>query len=194
MTEHTAIPFKSVRHGYDPAEVERHVTDLTRTAAEAHERAEDLAGEVERLRTAAAEAKQAQAKAVKPLPPAEPTFHDFGKRVGRILAMAEEEAEEMRTAAVAEVDSRLAEADAAAATARDEADNYAQETRTAADEHAQKVIENAKRNADQMADESERMAIARSGEAEALYEEQRARAAKAAADFEQTLAERRDKA
>jgi chromosome segregation ATPase len=38
------------------------------------------------------------------------------------------------------------------------------------------------------------MAIARSGEAEALYEEQRARAAKAAADFEQTLADRRAKA
>ena len=38
------------------------------------------------------------------MPPAEPTFHDFGKRIGRILAMAEEEAEEMRSAAVAEVD------------------------------------------------------------------------------------------
>ncbi|MDT4926753.1 MAG: hypothetical protein QOG01_4466 [Pseudonocardiales bacterium] len=194
MTEHTATPFKSVRHGYDPAEVERHVADLSRAAAEAQERADDLAGEVQRLSKAAEEAKQVQAKAVKPMPPAEPSFHDFGKRVGRILAMAEEEAEEMRSAVVAEVDSRLAEADETAASARAEADKYAQETRAAADEHAAKVIEDAKRNADQMADESERMAIARSGEAEALYEEQRARAAKAAADFEQTLAERRDKA
>ena len=61
----------------------------------------------------------------KPAPPAEPTFHDFGKRIGRILAMAEEEAEEMRNAAVAEVRERLEEADKLAATTREEADSYA---------------------------------------------------------------------
>jgi cell division septum initiation protein DivIVA len=191
MTAQNALPFKNVRHGYDPMEVERHVSELSKTAADAQRRADELAQQVEQLNRSVASDK---GKVAKPLPPAEPTFHDFGKRIGRILAMAEDEAEEMRNAAVAEVDSRLAEADEAAATARQEADAYANEVRGSADEHARTLLEEAKRAADQMADEAERMAIARSGEAEALYEEQRARAAKAAADFEQTLAERRDTA
>ena len=196
MTQPNEFAFKQVRHGYDPIEVDRRVAELTEASAaaqqqaqEAKRRSDELAGKVAELQKVADE----RAKA-KPLPPAEPTFHDFGKRIGRILAMAEEEAEEMRNAAVAEVDSRLAEAEKTATDARTEADTYARETRQAADEHAARVIEEAKRQADQMADEAERMAIARSGEAEALYEEQRARAAKAAADFEQTLAERRAKA
>jgi hypothetical protein len=187
MTAQNSLPFKSVRHGYDPAEVERHIAELTKAATDAQRRADDLAEQ-------AAVGPVVMDKTGKPMPPVEPTFHDFGKRIGRILAMAEEEAEEMRTAAVAEVDSRLAEADEAAERTRREADAYAAETRSAADEHATKLVEDARRAADQMADEAERMAIARSGEAEALYEEQRARAAKAAADFEQTLAARRAKA
>ncbi|HZC74124.1 MAG TPA: hypothetical protein VE442_25790 [Jatrophihabitans sp.] len=184
MTAPNSLPFKSVRHGYDPAEVEAHIAELTKAASDAQNRADDLAQQ----------ANVDMAKGGKPMPPAEPTFHDFGKRIGRILAMAEEEAEEMRTAAVTEVDSRLSEADETAARTKQEADAYAAETRASADEHATKLVEDAKRAADQMADEAERMAIARSGEAEALYEEQRARSAKAAADFEQTLAARREKA
>src|SRR5881275_91298 len=119
MTAQNSLPFKSVRHGYDPAEVEAHVAELSRAATDAQQRADQLADQVEQL--AAAD----RASGGKPMPPAEPTFHDFGKRIGRILAMAEEEAEEMRGAAVAEVDSRLAEADEAAARTRSEADAYA---------------------------------------------------------------------
>ncbi len=189
MTAQNSLPFKNVRHGYDPAEVDRHVAELRQAAEDAQQRADDLADQLS--------ASATDSKAVslgKPMPPAEPTFHDFGKRIGRILAMAEEEAEEMRNAAVAEVDSRLAEADETAARVRSEADAYASETRASADEHSTTLLEDARRQADQMADEAERMAIARSGEAEALYEEQRAKSAKAAADFEQTLADRRAKA
>lgn len=188
MTAQNQLPFKNVRHGYDPAEVERHVAELSKAAADAQQRADELAAQL------GGAGAGDQGRGAKPMPPVEPTFHDFGKRIGRILAMAEEEAEEMRNAAVAEVDSRLAEADEIAERTRREADAYAAETRANADEHATRLVEDAKRAADQMADEAERMAIARSGEAEALYEEQRARAAKAAADFEQTLADRRSKA
>jgi F0F1-type ATP synthase membrane subunit b/b' len=45
-----------------------------------------------------------------------------------------------------------------------------------------------------MIDDAERRAMSRRGEAEAVFEEQRANAAKAAADFEKTLADRRDTA
>src|SRR3954447_8413387 len=187
MTQPNAFAFKQVRHGYDPIDVDRRVAELTESSAlsqqeaqEAKRRADELAAKVAELQKSVDERGKA-----KPLPPAEPTFHDFGKRIGRILAMAEEEAEEMRTAAVTEVDSRLAEAEKTATDLRTEADAYSTETRQAADEHAARMIEDAKRQADQMADEAERMAIARSGEAEALYEEQRARAAKAGAALEQ---------
>jgi cell division septum initiation protein DivIVA len=196
----TSPGFKTVRHGYDPQEVDRHLAELSQAAVDANSRAESLHRQMAEL-TDEHEAATAQAarateasQGAKTHISAQPTFHDFGKRVGHILAMAEEEAEEMRTAAVAEVHRRLADADATAASTREDADRYAQETRSSADEHAARLVEDAKRNADQMADQAERMAIARNGEAEAHYEEQRARAAKAAADFEQTLAERRDKA
>jgi cell division septum initiation protein DivIVA len=185
MTAQNSFPFKNVRHGYDPAEVDKHVVELQKAVQDAHDRADQLADQLD-----AGDRSKAGGK---PMPPVEPTFHDFGKRIGRILAMAEEEAEEMRSAAVTEVDSRLAEAEETAERTRREADEYAAETRNGADEHASTLVEGAKRQADQMADEAERMAIARSGEAEALYEEQRAKSAKAAADFEQTLADRRTK-
>jgi len=51
----------------------------------------------------------------------------------------------------------------------------------------------ARRAADEERDAAERDAAARRQEAEAVYEEQRANAAKAAADFETTLAERRQR-
>jgi cell division septum initiation protein DivIVA len=191
MTELSNNSFRTVRHGYDPAEVDRHVSELSASAIDAQQRAESLARKVEDMNK---QVESDQAKATRPTPPEQPTFHDFGKRIGRILAMAEEEAEEMRAAAVAEVHRQIGEAQEQAASTRSEADRYAQSTRSAADEHAARLLEDAKRGADQMADEAERMAIARSGEAEALYEEQQARAAKGAADFEQTLADRREKA
>src|SRR5581483_4160466 len=133
-----------VRHGYDPTEVERHVSELARAASEAQQRTEELTRTVEQLKQAAVE-REKELAAAKPVPPPEPTFHDFGKRVGSILAMAEEEAEEMRAAAIAEVDRRLSEADTAAAKVRSEADGYAQDTRSAADEEAAKLREHAKR-------------------------------------------------
>src|SRR5579875_3985906 len=115
MSEQTTSSFRTVMRGYDPGEVDRRIAELSQAAAEATARADELAQRVDALSEKAAEQDREQ---VKPKPPEEPTFHDFGKRIGRILAMAEEEAEEMRTAAVAEVDRRLAEADEAATQSR----------------------------------------------------------------------------
>ena len=56
------------------------------------------------------------------------------------------------------------------------------------------MLEDARRSADERLDVAERDAAARLQEAEAVYETQRAKAAKAAADFETTLATRRQKA
>ncbi|MEO9138502.1 MAG: DivIVA domain-containing protein [Jatrophihabitans sp.] len=189
MSEQTTnSTFRTVMRGYEPSEVDRHLADLSNAAASATARADQLAQELENVHRQADERTPD-----KPKPPSEPTFHDFGKRVGRILAMAEEEAEEMRTAAVKEVQHKLGECESRTTSARADADQYSQETRTNADQEAARIVEEAKRSADQMIDDAERRAMARRGEAEAIYEEQRARSAKAAADFEKTLAERRDK-
>ena len=130
----------------------------------------------------------------KPMPPAEPTFHDFGKRVGRILAMAEEEAEEMRTAAVAEVHAQPGRGRArtsAPSAPTPTSTPQRRASRRGRGGGAHRRGGQAQRRPDGRRGRA-RWRSPRSDEAEALYEEQRARAAKAAADFEQTLAERRD--
>ena len=63
-----------------------------------------------------------------------------------------------------------------------------------ADAEAARIVEDARKAADEHRDSAERDASVRLQEAEAVYEEQRARAAKAAADFETTLAGRRSAA
>jgi hypothetical protein len=66
--------------------------------------------------------------------------------------------------------------------------------RSEAEAKAARIEEEARKAADDHRDSAERDASVRLQEAEAVYEEQRARAAKAAADFETTLAGRRNAA
>ena len=89
MTDQSQQAFRIVRHGYDPGEVDRRMAMLSQTIGEAHGRIDELTrhmGEMQHQHEEAAKAAE------KPMPPAEPTFHDFGKRIGNILATAEEEA------------------------------------------------------------------------------------------------------
>ena len=79
-------------------------------------------------------------------------------------------------------------------SSRAEADAYAAKRRSDADGEAESIIKQARRQADEMLDGADRDAAARRQEAEAVYETQRAKAAAAAADFETTLAQRRENA
>ena len=156
MSEHTSTPFRTVMRGYDPSEVDRHVAELSRAAGEARARAEQLSHELDetrqRMASESVQAEERQRAADTAKPAAEPTFHDFGKRVGQILAMAEEEAQEMTSAAVAEVDRTVSQAKQDADRTRAEADAYARETREQADSEAARIVEDAKRSADEMID------------------------------------------
>ena len=58
MTENSSA-FKSVRHGYDPAEVDQHVAQLAQVASDAAERAADLEEALAKARSEAAEATAA---------------------------------------------------------------------------------------------------------------------------------------
>jgi cell division septum initiation protein DivIVA len=188
MTEN-APTFRTTMRGYDPAAVDYRIAELTAALNDAHQHSTELADRVRQL-TALAEDAHLQAEQE----PRPVTFADFGERVGEILILAEEEATEIRSTAAAEVDRKLAEIESSTVKLRVDADRYASEVRAAAEREAGRIVEESKRTADQLLDDADRQATARGEEAEALYEHQRAQAAKAAADFEQTLAGRRDKA
>lgn len=183
MTESTHT-YRTVMRGYDPAAVDQHVAELSAALVSAQQHAAVMAQRADAL----------EAAAVEPVVQSAPTFADLGERVGRILSLADEEAAHIRSSAATDSEKQAAATKAATLEARADADKYANEVRTSTEREAARVLEDAKRSADQLLDEADRQAATRRGEAEAIYEAQRAQAAKAAADFEQTLAGRRDKA
>ncbi len=176
--------FRVVMRGYEPAEVDRTVAELEARIATTEQGVADL-----RARLQAAEAKAEQGAST-----AQPaTFEHLGARVGQILGLADAEANELRDQVRAEVETHRKESEQATLLIRDEADQYADQRRRDADAEATRIVTDAKRAADGERDAAERDAAARRQEAEAIHEQQRANAAKAASDFETTLAERRER-
>lgn len=196
--------FRTVMRGYDPSEVDQALAQLRQIAEQARAEAADRTVELTKLRNAVSHLEgelaaqtnrlsevqvEAQNRAATP-----PTFAELGERIGSMLGLAEAEAKEMVDKAKAEAEKLTSETATAAENVRTSADKYAQEVQSKADADAARIVENAKRQSDEILDHADREATARREEAEAVYEHQRARAAAAAADFEKTLADRRDKA
>ena len=193
--------FKTVLRGYDPTEVDRAIGDLAKARDQARTEAADSAIEATKLQATVAQLEEqlssyrSRLAAVEENQPSEqPSFNDLGARIGRMLALAEDEADELKTRARTEAERVTAEAEEAASQTKSAADRYARDVVSKADTEAARIVEAAKRQADEIVDYADREAVARREEAEAVYEHQRARAAAAAAEFERSLAERRDKA
>jgi len=192
--------FRSVLRGYDTAQVDQHVNDLTQAAAAARREAGDLSIQVTKLEAAQqqlrsdleAQAAKARALEEEQKKAAAPTYADLGQRIGSMLQLADEEGNELRVRAQADAETHHTLADESARGTRESADVYAKETRSAADADAARILEDARRRADSILDDADRQATARREEAEAVYERARAKSAAAAADFETTLATRRD--
>jgi cell division septum initiation protein DivIVA len=180
--------FRVVLRGYDPAQVDRRIQELTETAENAIHKVGELSGRVRRI-----EEERANEPEADEVPPAV-AFSHLGERVGRILTLADEEAADLRGRAQSEVEAFHEQAHQANARLRDEADRYAEQRRSDADTEAARTLEDARRTADERLDTADRDAAARLQEAEAVYENQRAKAAQAATDFETTLAKRRESA
>ena len=176
--------FEIVRRGYEPQQVDRKVSGLANDLQAARKRVSDLERRLEEIHVQGPVAASEEA----------PTFAGLGARIEQILGLAEEESKELRASAMAETDQHRALSEQAADKVRAEAERYAQERRSEADAEAARVLEDARRQADQLRDSTERDTKARREEAEALFESNRAKAAQAAADFESTLAQRRDQA
>jgi DNA repair exonuclease SbcCD ATPase subunit len=176
--------FRVVLRGYDPTQVNRRIEELATAVAQAAAQRDVLAARLE-----AAEREQAEGAA--PVVAEEPTFEQLGERVGRILALAAEEADHLRRTAEAEVAAARERLEEETTRAREDAERYAAETRSAAETEAARIVEDARRAADERLDNAERDASARLQDAEAIFDEQRAKALQSAADFENTLAARR---
>jgi DivIVA domain-containing protein len=194
-------PFRTVMRGYEPNEVDKALGDLRKALEQARSEAATHGVNVSKLQTQVAaleegltsEKQRSALLASEQAQKAEPTFTDFGTRVGKILSLAGDEAKDLVTKAKAEAEALTKDSTAAAEHARTSADRYAAETRSKADADAAKIVEAGRQQADEILDTADREATTRREEAEAVYEHQRARAAAAAADFEKTLADRRDK-
>jgi cell division septum initiation protein DivIVA len=194
--------FRTVMRGYEPVEVDRSLADLQKALEQARAEAGNNSVAVTKLTSQVAQleeqanAYRARIAAVeqeqKEVAP--PSFTDLGARIGKMLKLAEDEAADLRGKARAEADRLVADANAAAEQTRTAADRYAADVTSRTDAEATRALEAAKRQSDEILDYADREATARREEAEAVYEHQRARAAAAAADFEKTLAERRDRA
>ena len=179
--------FEIVRRGYEPQQVDRRVKALVSELEATRRRTAELERRVEELHLQS-RALQEQTDEGKP------PYAGLGARIEQILGLAEEESKELRAAAIEEAQQHRALSEQAADKLRSEAERYAQERRSEADAEAARVLEDARRQADQVRDDTERDAKARREEAEAIFERNRAKAAQAAADFETTLAHRREQA
>ncbi|WP_167288767.1 hypothetical protein [Nocardioides seonyuensis] len=199
--------FRTTMRGYDPLQVDRalaacdeRVAAVAARLAEAEAQVVTLTEHVGVLEGGARQSWEEARRAKEALEAYEAaerepaTFTHLGERVGQILALAEREAEEIRTRVVGEADEIRAAAETDAAHVRADADLYAQEVRIVAEEEGAKLINEARKAADEERDSAAHDAAALRGEAEAIVEAQRASAAQAAADFETSLAARRKKA
>jgi len=198
----TDVTFRTTMRGYDPAEVDRAVAQFRQAVDQARAEAGDRAVELTKLRGHLSEVEAQLTSRADELATlqsehahaAPPSFSELGERVGQILALAEAEAGDLVAKAKTEAARLTKETQATADQVRTSAEKYAQEVQSKADAEAVRLVEGARRQSDEILDHADREATARREEAEAVYEHQRARAAAAAADFEKTLAARRDKA
>jgi cell division septum initiation protein DivIVA len=185
-------PFRVVLRGYDPSQVDRLVSELVESGEAARRQVATLEDRVQQLEDELSRPVEDSPVEDRPAEPA--SFTHLGERVGQILALADDEANEMRERAREEAATHRTQVEEAAAAVRADADRYAEQRRSEVETEAARLLEDARRTADERLDVADRDAAARLQEAEAVHETQRAKSAKAAADFETTLAARRQKA
>ncbi len=205
--------FRSVLRGYDPEEVNATIESLTQELEEAKEQLAtaksssggeqvpaidssefestivSLQNELDKMSAYAADLERQMADN-----PKESNFASLGKRISQMLTLAEAESEDMRATAKADTDKLRSDTQAGADQTRSAAEAYAADVHAEAEAEATRIVTQAQRQAEDILDQADREAQARREEAEAIYESHRARTAVAAADFEKTLAERRDEA
>lgn len=170
----TPSDFRLVLRGYEPAQVESRVRGLEE--------------EIARLR-----ADQPSLRAATPSP--EPaTYEHLGRRMMHILDLATEEADALRAAVRAEVETTRADSLADAVRLAGAAELEAEQIRADAQAEAAGTTERARLAAADLLDAAAREAAIRRREAEGLLERQREAVAHANDEFERSMTQRREDA
>jgi len=200
----TEIPnFRTVTRGYDKDDVDQYIADLAKradsstasiseTQAEAESLRQELATRYEQLEQLSRQLEAQQAVTDKS--DTYLTLTDLGERVNRMFANLDGEVQQILAQANAEAARITSESSAAAEQMLSQADDYAQQTKSRVDNEAAQLIAEAQQKANDILDLADRESTARRDEAEVIFEQQRAHAAQIAAEFEQTLADRRSRA
>jgi cell division septum initiation protein DivIVA len=170
MSSEAPTPFRTVLRGYEPAQVDQHVRELTTSLTALQQQSEQLQRHVQDLQSRADAAESAVVSA-QDNRDRTPTFTEFGERVAKILSLADDEARDLVTRARTDAEGIVADAEGHAKKVRKEAEQYSLDWKSEVDAEAARILD----------------------EAQALYEQERAKSAQAAAAFETTLAERRGK-
>lgn len=186
--------------GYDPVEVDRAIGDLIKARDQARSEAADNALVLSRVESELAEVKEqvagyrAQLAKAETATPETPVASEIGARIGRMLALAEDEASALRTEASAEAERVLSAAKAEAEQLTGNAERHARDVVSKSDTEAARILEAARRQSDEIVDYADREAVARREEAESIYEAHRSRAAAAADEFERNVTDRQQQA
>ena len=191
--------FRTVLRGFDPEQVKSAMDEMHTSVVTARRLAADRTIEVTRMQDhlnqvqrRLDEATARIAELEKQSPQSAPSAGDVGARIGSILALANEEAEELRAAGRDQAQRTLAEADASATAARSEAERHADQVRLTARGDADRVVDEARQRAAALLDEANRDADARRAEAQAIVDSHRAQA-DAVAAFSGQIAKHTDR-
>ena len=197
MSEDTQ--FRTVLRGFDPEQVKSAMDEMHTSVVTARRLAADRTIELTRMQDQLNqvqrrldEATARIAELEQQAPQSAPSAGDVGTRIGSILALANEEAEELRAAGREQAQRTLAEADASAVAARSEAERHADQLRTTARADADRVVEEARQRAAALLEEANRDADARRAEAQAIVDSHRAQA-DAVAAFGSQIAKHTDR-
>ncbi|AVZ73469.1 cellulose-binding protein [Streptomyces lunaelactis] len=179
--------FAAVRgRGYRVEETDAYVAALSQDRDDAWERAARLTVLAREMEAEADELRGV----VSALAPQ--TYESLGRRAQTVLALTEEESEELRTAARDEAQGLRDAAEAAARQVREEAREYADGVRADAEARAQHVSLTAQTTADETRIDARREVKEQRGEAVAAWKEMRRRAEVMLAGLEDGQAERWD--
>ncbi|HEU4332609.1 MAG TPA: hypothetical protein VFR40_15965 [Lapillicoccus sp.] len=188
--------FRTVLRGFDPDQVKAALEEMQNALSTARRIAADRTIELTRMQEKHGQIEKDLDEAAQRI--ADLERHgaaagntnapaDVGARIGSILALANEEAEELRAGGREQAQRQLDEASAAIAVSRAELERYAEGVRTNAHAQAGQVVEEARRTASEILAHATHEAQARRAEAEAIVENHRAQAA-AVAEFGDQIA------
>ena len=99
MSSESPTPFRTVLRGYEPAQVDQHVRELTTSLTALQQQSEQLQRHVQELQSRTDAAESAVITAQEDNKDRAPTFTEFGERVAKILSLADDEARDLVTRA-----------------------------------------------------------------------------------------------